>query len=98
MNHAQNPDMLEATRLTRAGRLTEAMALLQGVLGGAMPPNATSGTVDGAEGAPTVSTPRVIDATAEMIEVTSPQPFSLAGQAFGPAAGQPVGRTVGTTQ
>jgi poly(hydroxyalkanoate) depolymerase family esterase len=98
MNHAQHPDMLEATRLTRAGRLTEAMALLQGVLGGAMPPNVTSGTVDGAEGAPTGGTPRVIDATAETIEVTSPRPFSRAGQAFGAAAGRPVGRTVGTTQ
>ena len=85
--YVQHPDMLEATRLTRAGRLTEAMALLQGVLGGATPPGATSGTVDGAEGAPAGRAPRVIDATAETIEVTDPRPFPLTGQAFGAAGG-----------
>lgn len=91
MNHAQHlhPDMLEATRLTRAGRLTEAMALLQRVLGGARPPGAASG-----EGAPGGRAPRVIDATAETIEVTGPRPSFPAGQASGPAAGGwPVGGT-----
>jgi hypothetical protein len=32
MNIILHPDMLEATRLTRAGRLTEATALLQRML------------------------------------------------------------------
>ena len=89
--YAQHPDMLEATRLTRAGRLAEAMALLRGVLGGATPPGAASGTVDGAEGAPAGRAPRVIDATAETIEVTDPRPFPFAGQAFGAAAGGTAG-------
>jgi poly(hydroxyalkanoate) depolymerase family esterase len=98
MNHAphRHPDMLEATRLTRAGRLTEAMALLQGVLGGAAPPAATPGTggTPSADGAS-----RVIDATAETVEVTGPRPSSLAGQALGTAAsGRPVGGTAGTAQ
>jgi hypothetical protein len=35
MNAQPNIDMLEATRLTREGRLAEAMALLQGGLAGA---------------------------------------------------------------
>ena len=96
MNHApyRHPDMLEATRLTRAGRLTEAMALLQGVLGGAAPPAATSGTGD----SPADGASRVIDATAETVEVTDPRPSSLAGQAFGTAGGRPVGGTAGTAQ
>ena len=38
MNDGLHPDMLEATRLTRAGRITEATALLQRVLrGGTVP-------------------------------------------------------------
>ncbi|MBX6746621.1 MAG: PHB depolymerase family esterase [Acetobacteraceae bacterium] len=44
MNAALPPDMLEATRLTRAGRLTEATALLQRLLRGeATPDTATTG-------------------------------------------------------
>jgi len=37
MNAKLNSDMLEATRLTREGRLTEAMTILQGALSGAHP-------------------------------------------------------------
>ena len=37
MNAKPNIDMLEATRLTREGRLAEAMAILQGGLPGANP-------------------------------------------------------------
>jgi poly(hydroxyalkanoate) depolymerase family esterase len=95
MNHV-HPDLFEATRLTRAGRLTEAMALLQGVLGGATPLGVPSGTV-GSEGAPAGRAPRVIDATAETIEVTDAPPASLAGQAFGTIVdGRPLGGAAGT--
>ncbi len=38
MNAQPNIDMLEATRLTREGRLAEAMALLQGGLPSGHPP------------------------------------------------------------
>jgi poly(hydroxyalkanoate) depolymerase family esterase len=89
--HVKHPDMLEATRLTQAGRLTEAMALLRGVLGGATP--------GAAEGAPAGRAPRVIDAMAETIEATGPRPFPPAGRAFGTAAGgRPGGGTAGTVQ
>ena len=37
MNAQPNIDMLEATRLTREGRLAEAMAILRGGLSGAHP-------------------------------------------------------------
>src|SRR4051794_36721715 len=46
MNANPNINMLEATRLTREGRLAEAMALLQGGLPGAHP-SATSGATGG---------------------------------------------------
>jgi poly(hydroxyalkanoate) depolymerase family esterase len=78
--HAQLPEMLEATRLTRAGRLTEAMELLKGVLAGAAPP---PGPSDGNEGAAAGRNPRIIEGTAETIEVTRPRPSRLAGQALG---------------
>ena len=42
MNAQPNIDMLEATRLTREGRLAEAMALLQGGLAGADPATTSS--------------------------------------------------------
>src|SRR5215213_1402211 len=48
MNAQPNIDMLEATRLTREGRLAEAMALLQGGLAGAHP--ATTSSSAGGDG------------------------------------------------
>jgi poly(hydroxyalkanoate) depolymerase family esterase len=48
MNAQPNIDMLEATRLTREGRLAEAMALLQGRLAGAHPAT-TSSSAEGDE-------------------------------------------------
>ena len=42
MNAQPNIDMLEATRLTREGRLAEAMAVLRGELPGANPSTAPS--------------------------------------------------------
>ena len=45
MNDMLDPNtMAEATRLTRAGRLTEATALLQRMLRGEPAPNTASGT------------------------------------------------------
>jgi poly(hydroxyalkanoate) depolymerase family esterase len=61
MNTKPNIDMLEATRLTRAGRLAEAMALLQGGLSGAHP-SATSGDSGGDAGQhPLRRAARIID-------------------------------------
>ena len=44
MNVKPNIDMLEATRLTREGRLAEAMAILQGGRSGIHPPAASDDT------------------------------------------------------
>jgi poly(hydroxyalkanoate) depolymerase family esterase len=76
MNH--HPDMIEATRLTRAGRLAEAMALLQG---GAATPVAPE-----PEKARAGTSSRIIDGTAETVEVTEPGP-SRKGRLEGVAGG-----------
>lgn len=69
MNDMLNPNiMLEATRLTRAGRLTESTALLQRMLRGETAPDTTFGTAD--DIAPTGREPPIIDAKAETIEET----------------------------
>jgi hypothetical protein len=48
MKLPMHPDMIEATRLTRAGRLIEATTLLQRVLQSGMEPDArTDGTAAG---------------------------------------------------
>ena len=56
-NDPRLPDLAEATRLTQAGRLQEATALIQGLLRGEKP-------------APAGPAARTIDAAAETIEVT----------------------------
>jgi poly(hydroxyalkanoate) depolymerase family esterase len=58
MNALPKIDMAEATRLTRAGRLKEAMALLQGALPGASAPEARS-MEDDAQ--PSGQTPAMLD-------------------------------------
>ena len=61
MNAQPNIDMLEATRLTREGRLAEAMALLQGGLAGADPASSSS-SAGGDEGKPAAAHfSRIID-------------------------------------
>ncbi|MPR05554.1 alpha/beta hydrolase family esterase [Microvirga tunisiensis] len=61
MNAQPNIDMLEATRLTREGRLAEAMALLQGGLAGADPASSSS-SAGGGEGKPAAAHfSRIID-------------------------------------
>ncbi|HET6520748.1 MAG TPA: PHB depolymerase family esterase [Geminicoccaceae bacterium] len=98
MNDGTHPDLLEATRLTRAGRLAEATSLLQRLLGGAAAPDAMSGTATGdTADAPAARFPRTIDVTPDTVEVTDPRPSPRAGQAFGTGIGpQPVGGTPGT--
>ena len=61
MNAKPNIDMLEATRLTREGRLAEAMALLQGVLPSASPSTACGRSGGDAGKRPRRPAARIID-------------------------------------
>ena len=79
----RHSDMLEATRLTRAGRLTEATALLQRVLRGKTARDTTSDSIWEAADAPSDQVPDIIDVVAKTIEVANPRPSSRTGQTFG---------------
>jgi poly(hydroxyalkanoate) depolymerase family esterase len=68
------PDILEASRLTREGRLTEATALLQRLLGHETPPSTPSDTVHGTAAPPAGRHPRVLDVDPETGKVTGPGP------------------------
>ena len=77
MNAALPPDMLEATRLTRAGRLTEATALLQRLFRG----ETTSDTASANASSPDTADqghgqrlPRIIDVQPETGEPMDPGP------------------------
>ena len=59
MNALPTIDMMEATRLTREGRLAEAMAILRGALAGA--PSAARSDCEGAGRTPEVRTPPTLD-------------------------------------
>jgi poly(hydroxyalkanoate) depolymerase family esterase len=71
MNDMLDPNkMAEATRLTRAGRLAEATALLQRMLRGEPPPDMKVGIAGDA--VPAAGPPLIIDATAQSEEDRSP--------------------------
>jgi poly(hydroxyalkanoate) depolymerase family esterase len=82
VNDSLHSDMLEATRLTRAGRLTEATGLLQRMLRSGPAPDTTPGTASDTAGPSAGGVSRIIDLTPETAEVTDPQPSSRAGHAF----------------
>jgi poly(hydroxyalkanoate) depolymerase family esterase len=86
MNHGPHADMLEATRLTHAGRLTEATALLRRLLRRETTLDTTSGASGGTADAAARRVPRIIDAVPETIKVTDPQPSWRTGPALGPGA------------
>src|SRR6266849_6504206 len=82
MSDRMHPDMLEATRLTRAGRLTDATALLQRLLRGATAPDAGSGIFEDTADAPAGRVSPGIDLVPGTIETTdSPSP-SRTGRAL----------------
>jgi poly(hydroxyalkanoate) depolymerase family esterase len=94
MNDVLHSDMLEATRLTRAGRLTEATALLQRVLRSGTAPDPAPGPTGEAADAPAGRVSHIIDLEAETIEVTDPKPSSRSERASGTgASSRPAGRT-----
>lgn len=73
MDDRLDPGMREAARLTRAGRLTEATALLQQMLSKRSGPYPASGTG---------SVPPALDLAPETVEITNPAPSLRAGQEF----------------
>src|SRR6266852_9352525 len=93
----RHSDMLEATPLTRAGRLTEATALLHRVLRGKTARDTTSDSVWEAANAPPEWVPHTIDVMAKTMEVANPR---HTGQAFGRADAslRPAGRAEGTAR
>ena len=97
MNDRLQPDMLEAIRLTRAGRLTEATALLQRALRSEPMPGTASGATGEGALAPTGRNSRIIDLIPETIELTDPQPSPRTGHASGTSS-RPAGPTPGTAQ
>src|SRR6267378_1064128 len=92
--------MLETTCLTRAGRLTEATALLQRVLRDKTARDITSDSIWEAANAPPGRVPHIIELVAKTIEVANPQPSSRTGQAVGRADSslRPAGRAEGTAR
>ena len=99
MSDALHSDMLEATRLTRAGRLTEATALLQRALRGGTVSDTASGPTGEAAHAPAGRGSRVIDLTPEAIELTDPRASPRTGHASDTgASSRPAGLTPGTAQ
>ena len=84
-----HPDMLEATRLTRAGRLTEATALLQRMLAAGGPDPGSVSPGDG-RGMRPPAAPRASSTTGETIEV-SDRPSRHARPAARPGSARPPG-------
>src|SRR4051812_3977727 len=81
------PDMLEANRLTREGRLTEATALLQRLLSHETPSKAPSRPVHNTPAPHVGRHPRVLDVDPETGEVTGPGPAKTAQEKQTFAAG-----------
>ena len=78
MNAISPKDMVEATRLTREGRLAEASALLQRFLhGDVAPPGTTTATPTAT---PTARAPRIIDVDPDTGEAAGPAPASDAAR------------------
>jgi poly(hydroxyalkanoate) depolymerase family esterase len=77
MNDKLDLGMREASRLTRAGRLTEATAVLQRML---------HGQTDSDPASSTESVPRTIDLVPDPVEVTDPGPYLPTAPEFGTGA------------
>jgi hypothetical protein len=86
MNDGLQSEMLEATRLTRAGRLTEATARLQRVLRGGTAPDTASGPT-GDAGHALAGGGRITDLTPDTVELATPQQSPPAGQASATGVG-----------
>ncbi len=93
MKMTMHPDMIEATRLTRQGRLTEATALLQRMLRGAIEPDArTEGPRAAGDSLP-LGAARIIELTPEMIEAPALRRSSFRGDVEAGSVGVPAGHS-----
>ena len=90
MNDRSQADMLEAARLTRAGRLAEAAALVRQAL--------QAGAVPGDARAPGGKDSRIIDAVAETIGVADRPPSPDAARPFEAGDGGRPGWTAWTAE
>lgn len=79
MKMTMHPDMIEATRLTRAGRLIEATALLQRMLRSAIEPDARTDGPRATGDSPPLGAAHIIELTPEMIEAASSRQSSTTG-------------------
>jgi poly(hydroxyalkanoate) depolymerase family esterase len=84
MTDILNADLLEATRLTNAGRLTEATAALRRMLGGG---HAARGVLPAAETSAARCTPPTLDGVAEPAGMAQAKPAPQPGPAAVPGAG-----------
>jgi poly(hydroxyalkanoate) depolymerase family esterase len=87
MNDMMYRDMLEATRLTRAGQLAEATALLQRALRSERARKSVSSPTGSTRGAPAGRTAPMIDVMPETIEVTDLRPSAYLRPALGMRSG-----------
>ena len=95
MNDISHSEMLEATHLTRAGRLTEATALLQRALRGGAVLDTGSAPSGEAEYAPAGRGSRIIELRPDTIQLTDRQPPPRTMDAPGTSAsGRPAGLTL----
>jgi poly(hydroxyalkanoate) depolymerase family esterase len=78
MNTIRPNHMLEATRLTRGGRLTEATALLQRLFRGEQPADAAAPAPHDTTSTPAGRLPRIIDVAPETDEASDPAPVPAA--------------------
>jgi hypothetical protein len=79
-------DMLEATRLTRAGKLANATALLQRLLRGPTTPHGTYATDDEPTEASPERVPRVIDFALDQIAATKARQRRASANCSDPAS------------
>ncbi|EHL97475.1 esterase, PHB depolymerase family [Acetobacteraceae bacterium AT-5844] len=87
MNAMLRKDMLEATRLTREGRLAEASALLRRLLQGDATADPAAATPHGTLGTSTTRLPHIIDVNPKTGEASDPAPAAAAAVARRKAGG-----------
>ncbi len=94
MKMTMHPDMVEATRLTREGRLTEAAALLQHMLRGTIEPGVSTDKPHTAAASSPLGDIHMFKEIPEMIEAHSPRQSSVTGDIESNSDG---GRTANTS-